>query len=403
MTTPVRLAASPPWRPSSWRARSPSVAAVPRPSRPSRRQRHRPRPRPCRRSASRSSIRRSHRRGTATRWRSRRAPRSPRPSRPGRRMSCRRSGAARPLTRSSPATSDSSPRTSRSPPPRRPSSGSSRIASRVAEVGIRTAPPCRPSGRRSRSPARTLHQRGWHPGRLEHDRPRWEALRGRRRDADAGLGLHHGRQPGSRRLRCLPRDHPAAACRRCGSAATHVTFTSPLFGYSIKTTPTWPTHAATKPWTGVNNDTLDGIDVTQDEGLGASSQALGSRTFDEFVAAFHANQKATSQAAAMAGSRRRGPPSPSAIRSATSRCCASTTPTRWSRSADASISSNGATRWASSRSRRGRSAEGRHVHAADGSVAGPRRARDEEAGSPQRAGFGDPAMPGGAGTGDGSV
>ena len=73
------------------------------------------------------------------------------------------------------------------------------------------------------------------------------------------------------------------------------TFTSPRFGYSVKTLPEWTTAAAEKAWTGVTNDSamMDGVDFTgTDSHLGLTSQPLGDRTFDEFVAAFHADQKA---------------------------------------------------------------------------------------------------------------
>ncbi len=69
------------------------------------------------------------------------------------------------------------------------------------------------------------------------------------------------------------------------------TFTSPMFGYSIGVAPSWNVVPATKKWTGVDTGVLDGIDISgTDTSSGAASQALGNKTFEQFLDAFHANE-----------------------------------------------------------------------------------------------------------------
>jgi len=73
------------------------------------------------------------------------------------------------------------------------------------------------------------------------------------------------------------------------------TFTSPSYGYSLKTLPEWTTQPAAKPWTGVDNqnESMDGVTITgTDTSFTGASQALGNQTYDDFLAAFHANTKA---------------------------------------------------------------------------------------------------------------
>jgi hypothetical protein len=67
------------------------------------------------------------------------------------------------------------------------------------------------------------------------------------------------------------------------------TFTSPTYGYSVKTLPEWTTEAAPERWTGTGNGSgLDGVSMAgTDTALTGASQPLGSRSFDDFVAAFH--------------------------------------------------------------------------------------------------------------------
>ena len=70
------------------------------------------------------------------------------------------------------------------------------------------------------------------------------------------------------------------------------TFTSPTYGYSVGTAPTWKATPAAKRWVGVDNQSpaMDGIDITgTDTSFSAASQALGKQTYEEFLAAFHAN------------------------------------------------------------------------------------------------------------------
>jgi len=71
-------------------------------------------------------------------------------------------------------------------------------------------------------------------------------------------------------------------------------FTSPTNGYSIGLADGWTTAPAAARWTGVNNDNkfMDSISVTADSGTGVTSQALGTRTFQQFVDAFYAGQHA---------------------------------------------------------------------------------------------------------------
>jgi len=72
-------------------------------------------------------------------------------------------------------------------------------------------------------------------------------------------------------------------------------FTSPLYGYTIGTAASWTPTAATNRWTSTIPDSgfMDGLDVTSDTNVGAMSQALGGRTFDDFLAAFYQGQHAT--------------------------------------------------------------------------------------------------------------
>ena len=73
------------------------------------------------------------------------------------------------------------------------------------------------------------------------------------------------------------------------------TFNSPLNGYSIGTLPSWTVTPATKGWTSTIPDSafMDGFDVTSAVSVGAMSQPLGSRTFDEFLDAFYRVQHTT--------------------------------------------------------------------------------------------------------------
>ncbi|HEV8403543.1 MAG TPA: hypothetical protein VGQ31_10960 [Candidatus Limnocylindrales bacterium] len=73
------------------------------------------------------------------------------------------------------------------------------------------------------------------------------------------------------------------------------TFTSPSYGYTIATRPEWKATAATKRWTSTtpDSDFMDGFDVTAGTSVGIMSQPLGSRTFDEFLAAFYQRQHQT--------------------------------------------------------------------------------------------------------------
>jgi hypothetical protein len=72
-------------------------------------------------------------------------------------------------------------------------------------------------------------------------------------------------------------------------------FTSPLYGYTIGTRPDWNATPATRRWTSMVPDSgfMDGFDVTADTSVGVMSQPLGSRTFDEFLAAFYQRQHET--------------------------------------------------------------------------------------------------------------
>jgi hypothetical protein len=73
------------------------------------------------------------------------------------------------------------------------------------------------------------------------------------------------------------------------------TFTSPTNGFSISTVRDWTTDVASRPWTGVDNqsDMMDAITITgTDTSVLAASQPLGRQTFSDFLAAFHANTKA---------------------------------------------------------------------------------------------------------------
>ena len=76
--------------------------------------------------------------------------------------------------------------------------------------------------------------------------------------------------------------------------ALTATFTSPLFGFSMKILPEWKATASTQRWTGiVNDENADGVTFTgTDSGISGRSQPLGNKTFDDFVAEFHADQKA---------------------------------------------------------------------------------------------------------------
>ena len=70
-------------------------------------------------------------------------------------------------------------------------------------------------------------------------------------------------------------------------------FTSPTYGYSIGTLPAWTVTPTTKQWHDTSNgEFMDSIDNTGSDGIGAMSQGLGDRSFDEFVAAFEAEQHA---------------------------------------------------------------------------------------------------------------
>jgi len=71
-------------------------------------------------------------------------------------------------------------------------------------------------------------------------------------------------------------------------------FTSPTMGYSIGLAAGWRTEPAAAKWTGVNNDNkfMDNIDFDANTGTGVTSQALGTRTFQQFVDAFYAQQHA---------------------------------------------------------------------------------------------------------------
>ena len=73
------------------------------------------------------------------------------------------------------------------------------------------------------------------------------------------------------------------------------TFTSPTYGYSILTEPNWTTTPSTKAWHDTSNpsDSMDSIDITgANLGIGAQSQKLGGRTFDQFVQQFYEGQLA---------------------------------------------------------------------------------------------------------------
>ena len=73
------------------------------------------------------------------------------------------------------------------------------------------------------------------------------------------------------------------------------TFTSPTYGYSIAIEPNWTTTPSTKAWrdTGNSSDFMDGIDITgANLGIGAMSQKLNGRTFDQFVQQFYEGQLA---------------------------------------------------------------------------------------------------------------
>jgi len=70
------------------------------------------------------------------------------------------------------------------------------------------------------------------------------------------------------------------------------TFTSPTYGYSVGVADDWTTKPATNAWVGVDNGppAVDEIAITgTDTGFSGASQALGTQTYDEFLAAFHAN------------------------------------------------------------------------------------------------------------------
>ena len=69
-------------------------------------------------------------------------------------------------------------------------------------------------------------------------------------------------------------------------------FASPTFGYSIGKLPEWTTTPSTKAWTNIKNDSavMDSIDITGSQGVGVASQPLGTRTFDDFINAFEADQ-----------------------------------------------------------------------------------------------------------------
>jgi hypothetical protein len=70
------------------------------------------------------------------------------------------------------------------------------------------------------------------------------------------------------------------------------TFTSPTYGYSVGTAPTWKPTPAEHPWVGVENESaaMDGIDITgTDTSFGITSQALGQQSYAGFLDAFHAN------------------------------------------------------------------------------------------------------------------
>ena len=70
------------------------------------------------------------------------------------------------------------------------------------------------------------------------------------------------------------------------------TFTSPSYGYSVEIAPTWTATPAQQRWTGVDNEppTMDGIAITgTDTSFSGASQPLGNQTYDQFLAAFHAN------------------------------------------------------------------------------------------------------------------
>ncbi len=69
-------------------------------------------------------------------------------------------------------------------------------------------------------------------------------------------------------------------------------FDSPTNGFSVGILPEWKDSItkATTHWTGVGNPTevMDGFTIAgTDTNFGGASQALGSRTFDEFLAAYH--------------------------------------------------------------------------------------------------------------------
>lgn len=72
------------------------------------------------------------------------------------------------------------------------------------------------------------------------------------------------------------------------------TFTSPTYGYSVGTLPAWTTTNATEAWTGYDNQdpVMDLVTITgTDSRFAGASQALGGQSYDDFLAAFHANTK----------------------------------------------------------------------------------------------------------------
>jgi hypothetical protein len=69
-------------------------------------------------------------------------------------------------------------------------------------------------------------------------------------------------------------------------------FVSPANGFSIATADGWTVDPATQAWVGVDNESpaMDGVNITgTDTSVTGASQRLGSQTYEQFLAAFHAN------------------------------------------------------------------------------------------------------------------